>query len=340
MKTIFIIIGTRPEAIKLFPVILSLKEKGCKVLVCLSGQHTTPVIPILSTFGITIDYQIDPIEVDRTLSDLSSKIFSDLPPMLEDAKPDTVVVQGDTTTAATASLCAFYCGIQVAHVEAGLRTDNKFDPYPEEVNRRVISEIASIHFAPTETAYWAVRGKGDVYLSGNTGIDALRLVSRDTKPIMDTDLVLITMHRRENWDHFEKICSALDNLARFYPGISFWFIMHPNPELHRKVRFYLESSPIKLVPPVDYIDFVSMLNSSKYIITDSGGLQEEAAFLGKFAFVMRDTTERMESVQNRLSILVTPDNLIEIVSTTDTNIQPSLIYGSGYASDIVAGALS
>jgi len=342
MKNILVIIGTRPEAIKLFPVILSLKAVNCNVQVCLSGQHVGSALSILSTFSITVDYQIEQTERDRTLSDLSSKIFNDLPYIFELAKPDLVIVQGDTTTALIAALCAFYCHIQVAHVEAGLRTDNKFDPYPEEVNRRMISEIASIHFAPTETAFEALRDKGDSYLTGNTGIDAVRLIKSSITPLVDdNDVVIITIHRRENWENLERICCSLDDLSRFYPAITFKFITHPNPELCNRIESCLAlSSPIKLIPAMDYINFISMLSASKYVITDSGGVQEESAFLGKFAFVMRETTERFESIRNNLSMLVTPDNLIEIVATTNVNIQSSLIYGNGYAADTIAEVLS
>jgi UDP-N-acetylglucosamine 2-epimerase (non-hydrolysing) len=347
---ILIVIGTRPEAIKLFPVILAFRElKDIEIKICLTEQHVESVADILHFFNIEADHFLSVLEKGQSLSTLCSKMFASLPDVFNMEKPNLIVVQGDTSTAFIASLCAFYAGIKVAHVEAGLRTNIKREPFPEEMNRRLISEITDYHFCPTQKAYDVLSPTNQkVWLTGNTGIDAVRLMKErieaiDYKHYFNAwaNLVPITVHRRENWDSLEQICSALVEIADKIKDKKFVFITHPNEQISQKVHRYLQGSPIFIFNPLDYIGFINLLVRSSFIITDSGGIQEEAAYLGKFVFVLRNATERSEGVNLGLSAVVgtKKEDIVNAVLSMETVIEPSTVYGDGFSSQKMANII-
>lgn len=320
---ISIIFGTRPEAIKMAMLVHAFKkDSNLSVNVCFSGQHREMVLPIIDFFGLTIDHSMDIMTPNQTLAGLSSKALQAFDAYFEATNPDLVFVQGDTTTAMCAATAAFYRKIKIGHVEAGLRTYDLYAPFPEEFNRQVISRIASIHFAPTELAASnLLQEKIDpstVFITGNTVIDALMFTkqkiaaqpdqykqtyswSKDSKPY-----VLITGHRRENFgEGFEHICEAINALAQRYPHFNFVYPVHLNPQVQKPVYQHLSGKDnIYLTAPFDYIQFTDLLADCYLILTDSGGVQEEAPSLGKPVLVMRDTTERQEAIDAGVAKLV------------------------------------
>jgi len=316
MKKIAVIFGTRPEAIKLCPVVLAMKANpafDCRV--CVTGQHREMLQQVLDVFGVVPDEDLALMRPDQTLAGLTARALTALDEYLSREKPDVVMVQGDTTTVLCGALAAFYHHIPVAHVEAGLRTGNLYSPWPEEANRLLTTRLAKWHFCPTESNKANLLREGvakeNIYVVGNTVIDAL-LMARDKIARYPSSVtagyekqagrrcVLITGHRRENFgDGFENICGAIRRLAEEFQDVDFVYPVHLNPNVREPVNRILGDHVrrnVKLLEPLGYLPFVKMMMNADIILTDSGGVQEEAPSLGKPVLVMRDTTERPEAV--------------------------------------------
>lgn len=330
MKKISLVFGTRPEAIKLCPLVVALRNHATLMPhVCVTGQHREMLDQVLEVFGVIPDTDLALMRANQTLGGFTSRSIEAIDKYLKQEKPDLVLVQGDTTTVLCAALAAFYHRIPVGHVEAGLRTNNKFSPYPEEMNRVLTTRLTDIHFAPTMSSRKNLMCEGvlpeRIYVTGNTVIDALLLAVervRSTPPaipgvppcIMNgqaiSPLVLITGHRRENFgEGFQSICRAVGTLARQFPDVVFVYPVHLNPNVQLPVRAALGSYPnIYLIDPLPYLPFIAILNRATVVLTDSGGVQEEAPSLGKPVLVMRDTTERPEAVESGTVKLVGTDS--------------------------------
>lgn len=318
MKRISLIFGTRPEAIKLCPLVLALRDHAeLTPHVCVTGQHRQMLDQVLDVFGVEPDVDLALMQPNQTLAGLTSRATAAIDRYLAEHRPDMVIVQGDTTTVFCAALCAFYHKIPVGHVEAGLRTGDKFSPYPEEINRVLTSRLTDLHFAPTETSRQNLLREGvpddRIFVTGNTVIDALRIALEKVKtdpPTIpglpphlmngrsDTPLVLITGHRRENFGQgFEDVCAAIRQLAERFSEVQFVYPVHLNPNVREPVHRALGAQAnIHLIEPLAYLPFVAMMNRATLLLTDSGGVQEEAPSLAKPVLVMRDTTERPEAV--------------------------------------------
>lgn len=307
MKRIVVIFGTRPEAIKLCPVILALKADPyfeCKV--CVTGQHQQMLYQVLDVFGVKPDIDLALMRPNQTLAGLTARAITALDEYLGREKPDAVMVQGDTTTVLAGALSAFYHHIPVAHIEAGLRTWNMGSPWPEEANRQLTTRLAKWHFCPTENNKKNLLREGVdekvIYVTGNTVVDAL-LLAREKVKLEDVDeqkkSVLITGHRRENFgEGFENICQAIKKLAEEFVDTDFVYPVHLNPNVREPVNRILGTTlnNVKLIEPLSYLRFVEFMCKAYLILTDSGGVQEEAPSLGKPVLVMRDTTERQEAI--------------------------------------------
>lgn len=304
MKKISVIFGTRPEAIKLCPVALALQKDlsfDCKV--CVTGQHKEMLYQVLDVFGVKPDVDLQLMRPNQTLGGLTSRAIAAIDEYLEQENPDIVMVQGDTTTVLAGALAAFYHHIPVAHVEAGLRTGNMSSPWPEEANRVLTTRLAKWHFCPTENNKKNLLDErvnpADIYVTGNTVIDALMIAREKVRKTNDGKRrVLITGHRRENFgEGFEHMCTAIRKLAEEFSDVEFIYPVHLNPNVQEPVRRILNGlDNIKLIEPQSYLPFVGLMNDAYLILTDSGGVQEEAPSLGKPVLVMRDTTERPEAV--------------------------------------------
>lgn len=304
MKKVVVIFGTRPEAIKLCPLVLALKscpEFDCKV--CVTGQHDEMLRQVLDVFEVVPDVDFAVMRPNQTLGGLTARIIDALDAYLASESPDAAVVQGDTTTALAGALAAFYHRIPVAHVEAGLRTGDIYSPWPEEANRVLASRLARWHFCPTETNRGnLIRENVDptaVFVTGNTVIDALLIARKKVRKHGDGKRrVLITGHRRENFGGgLDGICQAIRRLAADFRDVEFVYPVHLNPNVRETVvRALSGMENVKLLPPQPYLQFVELMENSDLILTDSGGIQEEAPSLGKPVLVMRDTTERPEAV--------------------------------------------
>lgn len=314
------VFGTRPEAIKLAPLINLLeKDDRFESIVCVSGQHREMLSQVLSVFDITPDYDLNIMREHQTLSDITAKILTKLNPLLNEINPSIVLVHGDTATTFAASLASFYNQIDVGHVEAGLRTGNLQSPWPEEANRRLTGAITNLHFAPTQTARQNLLSENisdkQIFVTGNTVIDALLSVNNRFKeepslqsdiattfPYIrpNSDLLLVTGHRRESFgEGFSNICKALKRIALDHEDIDIVYPVHLNPNVIGPVNENLAGiRNIHLIEPQTYLPFVYLMRRAKIILTDSGGIQEEAPALGKPVLVMRDTTERPEAVQS------------------------------------------
>lgn len=337
-RKVMVVMGTRPEAIKMAPLILALREDPRYTLTTVSsGQHRDYLVPILNWFDIEPDHTLDVMAPGQPLAFLSGKLLAGLHTLMESERPDIVIVQGDTTTAFMAALSAYYgydyyvrnektAGggrhfIQIAHVEAGLRTYNNYAPFPEEANRKLIGQLASWHFAPTATAAQALFDENiseNVFITGNTAIDALHItverLAETQRPLpqgitaemLEKPYVLITGHRRENYgEGFQHICHAIKKLAERYPSHTFIYPVHLNRHVQGPVNEMLGNIPnVVLTGPVDYPDFVNLMQHAKLLLTDSGGLQEEGPALGKPVLVMRELTERPEGVMAGTAKLV------------------------------------
>ncbi len=314
MKIIFIF-GTRPEAIKMAPVIEAMAQQPelFDVRICVTAQHREMLDDVLDTFNIHPDYDLDLMRERQTLSDLTARIFNTLDAVIYQEKPDWLLVQGDTTTTMAASILAYYHRVKVGHIEAGLRTHDKFQPFPEEVNRRITGTVADLHFAPTELARQNLIREGidkrNILVTGNTVIDALLQVVRihcdfakalPSEIPLDKRILLVTAHRRENFGQpIQAICKALEVIAKHYAGdVHVVYPVHFNANVWEPVHTLLAGIPnITLLRPLDYFSFVHLMNRSHIVLTDSGGLQEEAPTLGKPVLVLRNITERPEAVQ-------------------------------------------
>ena len=308
MKFLFVF-GTRPEAIKMAPLILQLRM-DFEVKVCVTGQHRQMLESVLELFKIVPDFNLDLMKKNQNLGYLTGKILSGVTGILQHEKFDWVLVQGDTTSTMAGTMAAFYQKIQIGHVEAGLRTFNLNDPFPEELNRQITSKMSTLHFAPTEKNYQNLINEGypqeKVHITGNTIIDSLKWVLKNVpepeKSIEFADtyerIILVTGHRRENFgERLIQICSALKKIAKYYPDTQIVYPVHLNPNVQKPVKNILSKiKNIHLLNPLDYPEFIHLMNRAHLILTDSGGVQEEAPSLGKPVLVMRETTERPEAV--------------------------------------------
>ncbi|BAT52217.1 UDP-N-acetyl glucosamine-2-epimerase [Nostoc sp. NIES-3756] len=320
-KRVCIILGTRPEAIKLAPVIqVFQKSPDFDLQVILTGQHREMVEQVMQLFNLKADYDLEIMQPQQSLSDITCRSLRGLEELFIKSKPDLVIVQGDTTTAFAASLAAFYQKIPVGHVEAGLRTDELFNPYPEEANRRLISQITQLHFAPTTLAVENLQRSGvlgEIHLTGNTVIDALLYVAANAPACNIPDLnwneyrvLLATVHRRENWgEPLQAIAQGFLQILDKFPDTALLLPLHRNPTVREPLQALLGSHPrVFLTEPLDYGELVGAIGRSHFLLTDSGGLQEEAPSLGKPVLVLRETTERPEAVTAGTAKLVGTDS--------------------------------
>jgi UDP-N-acetylglucosamine 2-epimerase (non-hydrolysing) len=363
------VFGTRPEAVKMAPVVRQLAQaRDIQPRVCVTAQHRQMLDQVLNLFQISPDYDLDLMREDQSLAELSAAIFAGLDPVLQDFKPDWVLVQGDTTTVAITSLLAYYRRMRVGHVEAGLRTHDKWQPYPEEINRRVAGVVADLHFAPTE---WARQNllregipEGSIAVTGNPVIDALQFVAQQAEPPeikrllhelriedvpADKQLILVTAHRRENFGQpLEQICMALRDLAA-RGDVELVYPVHLNPNVQEPVHRLLEGVPhITLLAPLDYLPLVHLMKRARLILTDSGGIQEEAPAFGVPVLVLRDVTERPEGVQAgvlklvgtaRAAIAAAAVRLLEDPSAYAAMARAANPYGDGHAAPRIVEAL-
>jgi UDP-N-acetylglucosamine 2-epimerase (non-hydrolysing) len=326
------VFGTRPEAIKMAPLVKALAEdKRFDAQVCVTAQHRDMLDQVLSLFEITPDYDLNIMKAGQTLNQVTATILLELKPILEAFTPDVVLVHGDTATTFAASLAAYYEKIAVGHVEAGLRTGNIYSPWPEEANRKLTGAITTFHFAPTSSSEDNLLKEGycrdNIFVTGNTVIDALFIVKNKIEqdsefnqqlakkfPILDADkrLILVTGHRRESFGAgFERICQGLVNVAKKYPNAQILYPMHLNPNVREPINRLLKGiENIILIEPQQYLPFIYLMNRAHIILTDSGGIQEEAPSLGKPVLVMRDTTERPEAVAAGTVKLVGTDSAL------------------------------
>jgi UDP-N-acetylglucosamine 2-epimerase (non-hydrolysing) len=317
-KTVLCVVGTRPEAVKMAPVILALqREPWARVRVLATAQHRQMLDQVLGFFGITPDVDLDLMRPGQTLAGLTSRLMASLDQVLEAERPDVVLAQGDTTTVMVAALASFYRRIPFGHVEAGLRTHDIDNPFPEEANRLIAGRLARWHFAPTARSRDNLLAEGvrldTIHVTGNTVIDALLDTARRDIPLpfdlpADRRVVLVTAHRRENFgEPFRDICRALRTLAQTHPDVQFVYPVHPNPNITTVAHEWLSGLPgVTLCEPLDYAPFVALMKRACLIISDSGGVQEEAPALGKPVLVLRDETERPEAVELGVVALVGP----------------------------------
>ncbi len=322
---IALIFGTRPETIKIFPIISEIKKYphfiDYKIIV--SGQHREMLDQMLGIFQINPDYDLDIMEQGQSLSNITNYSLLGIEKILKKERPSMVLVQGDTTTTFTGALAAFYQKIRIGHIEAGLRTHNKYYPFPEEINRHITSVLTDFHFAPTRQSYENLLSEGvkseDIFISGNTVIDALFLMVKENyifretslkdKKIFKKKIILVTMHRRENWgEPLKKTCRAINKIIDKHSDVSVIFPLHKNPEIRSNVKKILQNRKnILLLDTLDYDDMINLMSKSYIILTDSGGIQEEAPSLGKPVLVLRDETERPEAVEAGVVKLIGTD---------------------------------
>lgn len=363
------IFGTRPEAVKMAPVVKALTQApGIDSVVCVTAQHRQMLDQVLNVFNITPDFDLNLMRPDQSLADLTASILTGLDPVIRKVQPDWVLVQGDTTTVMAASLLGFYHRVRVGHVEAGLRTDDRWQPFPEEINRRIAGVIADLHFAPTEHSRQNLLRENvppeSILVTGNPAIDALQsIVKHPTPPEIlellerqgvcsgDRQLIAITAHRRENLGQpMEDICRAIRTLAETYPDrLALIWPVHLNPRVQELAYRTLNNVPnVTLLPPLDYLPMIHMMKHARLVLTDSGGIQEEATSLGVPALVMRETTERPEGVEAGVLKLV-GTNTERIVTEARTLLEDEDAYrkmaccanpfGDGHASERIVAAL-
>ena len=356
-----LVFGTRPEAIKMCPLVNELKSRpGIETVVCVTGQHRQMLDMVLRTFDVVPDYDLSIMKDRQTLFDLGTGILTGMEPVLRQEKPDVVLVHGDTSTTLFTAMAAFYLQIPVGHVEAGLRTYNIYSPYPEEFNRQTVSIISRFNFAPTQTArenlLREMRDDKNIYVTGNTGIDALRTTVRKdyTHPELewasDSRLILVEVHRRESLgEPMTRMFRAIRRVAEEHPDIKVIYPIHLNPAVREIAgRELTGMDRIRLIEPLDVLDFHNFMARCHLILTDSGGIQEEAPSLGKPVLVMRDTTERPEGVAAGTLKLVGTDEeriydcfrqLLEDPDAYAAMAEASNPYGDGYASRRIADIL-
>ena len=376
MKSIMLVFGTRPEAIKMAPLVKEFQKypEEFKTIVCVTGQHREMLDQVLHIFEIVPDYDLNIMKQGQDLYDVTARVLTGMRDVLKEAQPDVVLVHGDTTTSTAAALAAFYQQIPVGHVEAGLRTHNIYSPWPEEMNRQITGRIATYHFAPTPLSKKNLLAEGvkeeHIHVTGNTVIDALYMVVDKIKndKVLDAELenllkqagydinrlaggkklVLITGHRRENFgDGFINMCSAIKDLTKKYPDVDFVYPMHLNPNVRKPIHEVFGEDLSNLgnmffIEPLEYLSFVYLMEKSTIVLTDSGGIQEEAPGLGKPVLVMRDTTERPEALEagtvklvgtNYDKIISEVSVLLDNQSYYDQMSQAVNPYGDGLASN-------
>jgi UDP-N-acetylglucosamine 2-epimerase (non-hydrolysing) len=357
MRLVLTVIGTRPEAIKLAPILRVIDRTSSLVSrVCVTVQHTDLLEPVLSKLGIGADYRFHSHLLGDSLHESAASILQQFRPVLEEAKPDVVLVQGDTTTAFVGALAAFYSGIPVAHVEAGLRTGYLGSPWPEEGHRHLVDRLTTYFFAPTEEARESLVREGSpsdkVWVVGNTAMDALRLARQKKRRVRSDDgrMIAVTVHRRENQGKpLVEICRALTRIVEECKDVTIVVTLHPNPRVGALVRRMLSGvSRIELVEPLAHEEFLGLLDECSLVITDSGGIQEEASAIGKPVLVTRDTTERPEGVRAGVARLV-GTRTEEIVSACKELLEdPELLaamsrihhhYGDGYSAERIVAIL-
>lgn len=354
---VLVVFGTRPEAIKMCPLVLALShDPVIDVKVCVTGQHREMLDQVLEIFNVVPDHDLAIMRPGQTLGLITTSVIEKMEPVLEEERPDIVLVHGDTTTSMAAGLASFYHQVPVGHVEAGLRTYDRYSPFPEEMNRKIISALATYHFAPTETNRLALEKEGvseHVYVTGNTVIDAFQYTTHEDYRFANPSLaehdfskptVLMTAHRRENLGRpLENICDAVNELCRLHPDISFVYPVHLNPVVRDTVFAKLGSNPqVSLIDPVDVQDMHNAMARSVMVLTDSGGLQEEAPHLGKPVVVLRTETERPEAVQAGTAVVAGVDtsDIVRIADRilSDEDAYRSMAnaanpYGDGHASE-------
>ena len=361
MKTVMLVFGTRPEAIKMCPLVNELKKRpGIRTVVCVSGQHREMLDAVLRAFNVVPDYDLAIMKDRQTLFDITVNILERIRAVLEEVKPDVVLVHGDTSTTFVTALACFYLQIPVGHVEAGLRTYNIYSPYPEEFNRQAVSVIARYNFAPTELSRENLLREGrkpeSIYVTGNTAIDALKTTVRAdyTHPELEwaagSRLIMITAHRRENLgEPMHRMFRAIRRIIEEHPDVRAIYPIHMNPVVREEANAELGGCDrIRIIEPLDVLDFHNFLSRSYLILTDSGGIQEEAPSLGKPVLVMRDTTERPEGIAaGTLRFVGTEEEtiyknfkeLLEDRAAYDKMAHASNPYGDGFASVRIADVL-
>lgn len=361
MKKIMLVFGTRPEAIKMCPLVNELKKrKTIKTIVCVTGQHRQMLEQVLKAFNVNPDYDLSIMKEKQTLFDITAGILEKIKNILEDEKPDTVLVHGDTTTTFAAALACFYLQIPVGHVEAGLRTYNIYSPYPEEFNRQAVGIVAKYNFAPTELSKQNLLNEGknpeSIYITGNTAIDALKTTVKEdyTSEHLEwakgSRLIMITAHRRENLgEPMHHMFRAIRRIIDEHPDVKAIYPIHMNPVVRQAAEEELGGCEnIRIIEPLDVLDFHNYLARSYLILTDSGGIQEEAPSLGKPVLVMRDTTERPEGIAaGTLKLVGTNEDIIyrnfkdllENQSSYDAMSKASNPYGDGFACKRIADIL-
>lgn len=361
MKKVMVVFGTRPEAIKMCPVVLELKKSSrIQTIVCVTGQHRQMLDMVLEAFGVTPDYDLSIMKDRQTLFEITANILNRIKDILQKERPDLVLVHGDTTTTFATSLACFYLQIKVGHVEAGLRTHNIYSPYPEEFNRQAVSIISSFNFAPTEVSRENLlkegRKENSIFVTGNTAIDALKTTVKDnyTHPELEwaegSRLVLITAHRRENLGQpMHNMFSAIRRVMEENPDVRAVYPIHMNPVVRETASEILgDDDRIHIIEPLDVMDFHNFMARCHIILTDSGGIQEEAPSLGKPVLVMRDTTERPEGIAaGTLKLVGTEEESIYREFTrllTDEAEYQSMAqavnpYGDGKASERIVGII-
>jgi UDP-N-acetylglucosamine 2-epimerase (non-hydrolysing) len=365
MLKIALIVGTRPEVIKMAPIAMAVRQSpGMRPLLVLTAQHREMSDDVMEVFSLRPDYDLDIMKPNQSLFEVTARLVRKLEAVLAEERPDMVLVQGDTTSTFVGSLCSYYLRIPVGHVEAGLRTYRKFSPFPEEINRKLTTALSDLHFAPTAVARRALLEEGipdeTVLVVGNPVIDALLFVAGQGYPFKTKALgridfekkrvIAVTAHRRESWGKpFRKMMQALKHIARKYPDVVIVFPVHPNPNVRGPVRSILGGQKrIVLVDPLDYREFVKLLKSCYFIITDSGGIQEEAPSLGKPVLLMREVTERPEAVKAGAVKIVGTDTrrivdeaarLLDSPSAYEHMLVKKNPYGDGKASQRIVDAV-
>mgnify|MGYP000220708859 FL=1 len=381
MKTIMLVFGTRPEAIKMCPLVKEFQKhpEDFNTIVCVTGQHREMLDQVLTIFDVRPDYDLNIMKQGQDLTDVTARVLTGMRDVFAKCRPDVVLVHGDTTTSTAAAIAAFYQQIPVGHVEAGLRTHNIYSPWPEEMNRQITGRIAEYNFSPTplsEKNLLEEKVHGKVYVTGNTVIDALHIVVEklrsDSKLAEEQEkilaaagydmgrlaggkkLVLITGHRRENFgDGFIRMVTAMKDLSEKYPEVDFVYPMHLNPNVRKPIHEVFGADLTRpnffFIEPLQYLEFVHLMSKANIVLTDSGGIQEEAPGLGKPVLVMRDTTERPEALESGTVHLVGTD-YNKIVNEVSTLLDDSAAYermsksvnpyGDGYACSRIVGVIS
>ncbi|MFW8665456.1 UDP-N-acetylglucosamine 2-epimerase (non-hydrolyzing) [Enterococcus sp. PF-2] len=359
---IMTIFGTRPEAIKMAPLVKAIEEDPrFESIVTVTAQHRQMLDQVMNIFDLSADYDLNIMKDGQTLAGITSRVIKELDQIFEEAKPDIVLVHGDTTTTFSASIASFYHQIKIGHVEAGLRTWNKYSPFPEEMNRQLTDVLADIYFAPTEMSKKNLlnekRNVSDIYVTGNTAIDAMKYTISDQYShslltnIGDKKIILVTMHRRENLGNpMRNVFKAINRIVERFDDVHVVFPMHKNPIVRKTVKETLiDCDQIHLIEPLDVVDFQNFANHSYMIMSDSGGVQEEAPSLGKPVLVLRDTTERPEGIEagtlrlvgtSEDKVFVSAKELLEDNDIYDQMSKASNPYGDGFASQRILDAIA